>query len=78
MPADQNPLTLRFANWRQIEQSTAACWDGGILEVSNDGGTQFTQVPNSRIIAGGVYRGPVTVRGPLAVIALIFAVITFG
>ena len=59
LPADQNPLTLRFANWRQIEQSAAACWDGGILEVSTDGGTQFTQVPNNKIIAGGGYRGPV-------------------
>ncbi len=59
LPANENPLTLSFANWRQIEQSTAACWDGGILEVSTDGGVVFSQVPASKIIAGGGYRGPV-------------------
>ncbi len=57
LPANENPLTLSFANWRLIEQNgAAACHDGGILEVSTDG-TTFTQVPSARIIGGGAYRG---------------------
>lgn len=60
LPANQNPLTLEFQTWYLIEQNGAsACYDGGILEVSNDGGATFTQVPGSAIFAGGGYHGPV-------------------
>jgi hypothetical protein len=60
LPANQNPLTLSFANWRQIEVNGATgCFDGGTLEVSTNG-TTFTQVPASKIIGGGVYRGVIS------------------
>ncbi len=60
LPANENPLTLSFENWRQIEQNGAsACYDAGILEVSVDGG-EFTQVPASQIIDGGSYRGAIS------------------
>ncbi len=61
LPTGQQPLTLSFQNWRQIEQSGAtACWDGGVLEVSTDGGTSFTPVPGASIIGGGAYRGAIS------------------
>ncbi|HNR90987.1 MAG TPA: immune inhibitor A [Dokdonella sp.] len=61
LPGDQNPLTLSFHNWRHIERSgNTACYDGGILEVSTDGGASFTQVPAANIIGGASYRGPIS------------------
>lgn len=60
LPAGHSPVTLSFDTWRQIEQSTVACFDGGILEVSSDGGSTFTQVDGAKIIAGGGYRGAVS------------------
>lgn len=59
LPVDEQPLTLRFANWREIEPNGAsACYDGGIVEVSANGGA-FAQVPDAGIIGGGGYRGPI-------------------
>ncbi len=61
LPSNQSPLTLSFQNWRQIEQSgAAACWDGGTLEISSDGGSTFAPVPGSSIIGGGTYRGQIS------------------
>lgn len=59
LPPDQNPITLRFENWRQIEDNLPdGCYDGAIVEVSTDG-TTFTQLPDSSIISGGGYNGVV-------------------
>jgi hypothetical protein len=59
LPADEVPLTLRYQNWRQIEQNGAAgCYDGGILEISVAGGA-FTQVPALRLL-NDPYRGAVS------------------
>ncbi|MEO8137697.1 MAG: hypothetical protein ABI831_27410, partial [Betaproteobacteria bacterium] len=61
LPANENPLTLQFQTWREIEQSSTltTCFDGAILEVSTDG-TTFTQVPDASIISGGNYVGTVS------------------
>lgn len=56
LPAGENPLTLHFETWREIEQAGTGCYDGGVLEVSIDGGP-FQQVPGSAILEGGGYRG---------------------
>jgi len=41
------PLTLRFQNFQRIENDgTTACWDGALLEISTDGGTNWTQLEN--------------------------------
>lgn len=49
LPADEFPISLSFWNFQNIEANagtgTDACWDGGILEISTDGGTSFNQVP---------------------------------
>jgi len=39
-----------------------ACWDGGILEISTDGGANFTQIDGSKMLTdpynGDVVAGP--------------------
>ena len=51
LPSGQSPLTLQFFQYRDIEEANAgACWDAGILEVSTDGGNNWTQVPNSALL----------------------------
>jgi hypothetical protein len=63
LPADENPITLQFQTWREIESNTAtSCYDGGILEVSTDNGATFTQVPDAAIFAGGGYTGPISTQ----------------
>jgi lysyl endopeptidase len=59
LPGSENPITLQFQNWREIEAFSGGCYDGGILEVSTDGSI-FTQVPDSAIFAGGGYTGTVS------------------
>jgi hypothetical protein len=56
LPADENPVTLRFESWQDIEQSSGGCFDAAIVEVSTDG-TTFTQLPDAAIISGGAYTG---------------------
>lgn len=59
LPADQNPITLKFQNWRNIENnSTTACWDGGVLEISADGGA-FVQVTSGALL-NDPYRGAIS------------------
>lgn len=63
LPASENPLTLQFQTWRLIEANTAtSCYDGGALEVSTDGGSTFTAVPDASIFAGGAYTGLVSTQ----------------
>ena len=53
LPTGQNPVVLRFWHLPNLENSGAtACYDGGILEVSTDGGTVWTQVPNANLLVG--------------------------
>ncbi len=66
LPVGQSPLTLSFWNFQNIEANTGtgseACWDGGILEISVDGGNNFTQIDGSKMLTdpynGGVISGP--------------------
>lgn len=58
LPANQLPLSLNFQNWREMEiNGTAACYDGGFLEISVNGGA-FAQIPPARIL-NDPYRGAV-------------------
>lgn len=47
LPADQTTLTLAFWNWHAFEGSAGMCTDGGALQISTDGGTSWTWLPNS-------------------------------
>jgi uncharacterized repeat protein (TIGR01451 family) len=45
LPTGQDPLTLSFWHKRGIEQDDATtCYDGGVLEVSTNGGSTWTQL----------------------------------
>ncbi len=52
IPAGLSSLTLRYFNAQAFEAppSPTECWDGGILETSTDGGTNFTQVPDGDLL----------------------------
>lgn len=70
IPSDLNMLTLRFFDFQDMQNNsgTGGCWDAGILELSTDGGVNFTQVPNSDLLTNP-YTGLVTAGGspnPLA------------
>ena len=53
LPTGQNPVVLKFWHLPNMENSgTTACYDGGILEVSTDGGTSWTQVANANLLVG--------------------------
>ncbi|MCU0756912.1 MAG: hypothetical protein MUE46_17670 [Xanthomonadales bacterium] len=59
LPTDQQPLTLRYQNWRNIENNGATgCWDGGVLEISvND--AAFTPLAGPALL-NDPYRGPIS------------------
>jgi hypothetical protein len=44
LPTGQAPLTLRFWNRQVMESRTDGCNDGGILEVTTDGGATWAQI----------------------------------
>lgn len=48
LPTGQDPLALIFWNDQTLEKNgTTGCYDGAILEISTDGGANFTQVPGA-------------------------------
>jgi hypothetical protein len=53
LPTGQNPIVLKFWHAPNLENSGAtACYDGGILEVSTNGGSTWTQVPPANLLVG--------------------------
>jgi hypothetical protein len=46
LPGDGLPITLQYWNYQEIEDSTSGCWDAGILEISTNGGSSWTQLQN--------------------------------
>ncbi|HLA79023.1 MAG TPA: hypothetical protein VJU18_15710 [Vicinamibacteria bacterium] len=59
IPAGNPPVTLKFWNWQHMETTSGGCYDGGILEVSTDGGTIWTQVGGASLLTDP-YDGPVS------------------
>lgn len=58
LPDDLSGLNFQFEQWRLMEGTGTTCADGGILEISVDGGT-FSQVPSGQFLVGG-YTGTVS------------------
>ena len=44
LPLNEQPLSLRFWNFQSLESNTSGCWDGGLLEISTDDGSIWTQI----------------------------------
>ncbi len=68
LPSGENPVVLKFWHVPNLENNGAtACYDGGILEVTTNGGTTWTQVPNANLLVGP-YTGAVSgsFQNPLA------------
>ena len=61
----ETPLTLQFWNWQQMEDKTGGCWDGGIVEISTDGGSNWTYLQTT-VMQTDPYDGPVTGLGGLS------------
>jgi hypothetical protein len=60
LPTGEDPIVLKFWHVPDLEPSgSTACFDGGILEVSINGGTTWTQVPGADLLVGP-YRGTVS------------------
>ncbi|QQR72141.1 MAG: choice-of-anchor J domain-containing protein [Holophagales bacterium] len=49
LPAAASGLTLQFWNYQSFEDNPPNCYDGAILEVTTDGGTNWTQIPNGSL-----------------------------
>jgi len=64
LPSGEAPLTLSFQSDLNLEPNTAtSCYDGGLLEISTNGGTTWTQVPGTQLLTdpytGAAGAGPV-------------------
>jgi hypothetical protein len=59
LPVGGNPLTLQFWNWQLMEDRTGGCYDGGEVEISTNGGSTWTPLPNA-VMLTDPYDGPVT------------------
>jgi lysyl endopeptidase len=47
LPSSGSGLTLQYWNHQEMESSYDGCYDGGILEISTDGGATWTQLPTT-------------------------------
>jgi hypothetical protein len=62
----QSPLSLSYWNFQNMESNNGvnpdACWDGGLLEISTDGGVTFNQIISTNML-GDQYNGNITAQG---------------
>ncbi len=59
LPVGEDPVVLKFWHAPFLETSATGCFDGGILEISSDGGATWTQAPDANLLVGG-YTGAVS------------------
>lgn len=58
LPAGLDALTLQLWSWQELESTSTGCYDGGVVEVSTDGGGSWTQLTPDA--ATDPYDGPVS------------------
>ncbi len=63
LPSGENPLTLKFWNRQVLESRTGGCYDAGILEVSTNGGSSWTQITSGLLT--DPYNGAIASGNPL-------------
>ena len=59
LPTGRSPLVMEFWSHQTLENRVGGCYDGALLEVSRDKGTNWIQVPES-LVAVGSYDGPIS------------------
>jgi hypothetical protein len=64
LPNEGFPITLQFWNYQHLESKLSGCWDGTIVEISVDGGTNWTHLPTTLMLTDP-YDGPVTGLGEI-------------
>ena len=52
-------ITLEFWSWQEVEDRSAGCYDGAIVEASTDGGSSWVQLPDATMLTLP-YDGPVS------------------
>ncbi len=52
LPADPShtAINLQFWNYQEMEDSSGGCYDGGILEITTDGGSNWTYLPTAQMM----------------------------
>jgi hypothetical protein len=67
LPTGESPLTLKFWNRQVMEPRSGGCYDGGILEVSTNGGSSWSQILDANLLTDP-YDGPISASysNPLA------------
>jgi len=55
---DQTALSLLFWNYQEMEDGGDGCYDGGILEISTDGGSNWIYLPTG-LMTTDPYDGPI-------------------
>ena len=65
LPLEQGPLTLQFFNFQDLQDDNQGCRDGGILEISTDGGNKWRPVTDEELLTdpydglmGSQYQNP--------------------
>lgn len=66
LPTGQSPLSLKFWNYQWLEDRAGGCYDGGILEVSTNGGLSWTQITSGLLT--DPYDGPFASGNPLGTV----------
>jgi hypothetical protein len=56
---DHTAINLQFWNYQEMEDSSSGCYDGGVLEISTDGGATWTYLPTAQMMTDP-YDGPVS------------------
>jgi hypothetical protein len=64
LPGGELPLTLQFWNHQTFEPRSGGCWDGGLLEISTNGGATYT--PITAGLLTDPYDGPLGSGNPAA------------
>ena len=66
LPSGQDPVVLEFWNSQSLQANGATgCFDGGIVEISINGGSTWIQVPAVDLLTDP-YDGPLAAGNPLA------------
>ena len=66
LPSGQSPLTLQFFHYRDIEERSAGgCYDAGVIEVSTDGGSNWSAIPDATLLTDP-YTGAIQTGNVLA------------